>query len=225
MFFPIHKIQLLTPRSSGHPIFYNHFADLNHAPGFDLEVNNGAVHLLATGQLFKVKQNPQTKARMDAYMSVAQANTLGQALLGATLGSSINQLRVSQADPAAAAGGNMALPKIIQQVWARHIGLEAGFETGTHFPATGEGYLNVDIEEPADTHIKMAMREVHFGVSQLKVLGEHISAAAHYVDVPLSELQRGRNEQNPLPKTKGDFRLSLSLPWARGLGAFLAQAS
>ena len=63
---PITKIQILANRSTGHPIFYCHTADRDHAPELLVEMKGGKLLIRAEQALFKVKANPQTKNRVDA---------------------------------------------------------------------------------------------------------------------------------------------------------------
>ena len=221
--FPIHKLQVLADQASNHPIFYNHFEDQNHKPYLQLTVEQNRVVLHAEEMLFKVKQNPQTKNRMDIYMSLAHARTLGAALMQATHGKRSWAFRVSSANPARGASRNMALPEIVSQYFGKHIGVGANFQTGTQFLTVEgtEGYINVDLERPHVTHIKMKGEEIHIGIPLSPPSGKHNPAGGHQVDVPLEELQTGRAEQNPLLKVYGGFVIFLSLETGRGLGELL----
>ena len=80
---PIRKIQLMSNRTTGVPIFYCHSEDMDHDPKISVETNGVHVALFARRTLYKVKYNPQLKDRVDMYMSISQANVLGTLLYDA----------------------------------------------------------------------------------------------------------------------------------------------
>jgi hypothetical protein len=51
--------------------------------------------------------------------------------------------------------------------------------------------------------------------------GEHDDREAIPVHVPEEEFQKGRQEKNPLNKTRGDFFMQLNCGVAAGLGVLL----
>jgi len=216
----ISKIQVLADRETGHPIFYCHSADRDHAPALSVEKVNEQVLLRARQTLFKIKFNPQTKNRIDIYMSLEEARALGQALVEVAQSSRPSIWRESHANPGRAAKGNMRLPNIVWAKYERFLRVGARFQTGTQLLASG-GYINVDLEYPDDSHIKMKNHEIHIGIQLDPPTGTHDSAKAQLVHVPEEELQRGRNEKNPLQKTLGDVYVELAPDVAAGLGELL----
>ena len=219
--YPVRKIQILSDRVEGHPLFYCHSADVGHSPELALEFLNGGVLLRARSLLFKVKLNPQRKKRVDIYMSIEQANSLGRGLVGLVACNSSVPLRVSKATPGANASGNMKLPNIVWSKFCLHSGVKARLASGLSFPMKEAGSVYVDLEYPDDTHIKMTEHEIHIGVDLAGPVGNHDSSAVEMVDVPTHELQRGRQEKNPIAKVRGDFVLRLEAPVAMGLGMAL----
>lgn len=223
--FPLHKLQFLAPRDSGHPIFYTHHEDAGHFPALLGFVHATTIELFWNDMLFKVKANPQTKARVDMYMSMEQAHELGRWLRHSSMGTSSIAMRSTGVDPHAAAIGSMALPAIQWTVRGKHAGIGAHFGTGTTFAAAGDGSFFVDAESPHETHIKMRDTEIHIGIPLTEPLGSHDPNKARYVDVPDHELQRGRQERNPLPKTIGSFGWHLEKGHAAGLGTLLVKGA
>lgn len=216
---PITKIQILCNRETGHPLFYCHSEDRDHDPRLSLERTGDKMVIRAKQTLYKVKFNPQTKNRVDIYMSLPQARDIGTALM--TLSQTEPFVwQVSSANPNAAAKGNMRLPTIIWARSARFLAAAARVRTGANLKATG-GYINVDLEYPVDTHIKMKNHEIHIGIQLDPPTGVHDIGEAVPVHVPEEEFQKSRGEKNPLRKTIGDFYLELSSKVASGLGLLL----
>jgi hypothetical protein len=217
--FPITKIQILCDKETGHPLFYCHSEDRDHEPCLSFERTENKMVIRAKQTLYKVKFNPQTKNRVDIYMSLPQAWDIGMALM--TLSQTEPLVwQVSSANPNAAAKGNMRLPTIIWARSARFLVAAGRVRTGANLKATS-GYINVDLEYPADTHIKMKNHEIHIGVQLGAPTGAHDIGEAVPVHVPEEEFQKSRGEKNPLRKTIGDFYLELSPEVASGLGLLL----
>jgi hypothetical protein len=219
---PITKIQILADRDTKHPLFYCHSSDRDHNPLLTISRKDRSVEIRAKKMLFKVKSNPQRKNRVDIYMSIAEAHALGNALMQASDGATSKGFPESNSNPAAAAKGNMQLPTIIWSRCGRCRRAGAQVRTGTKL-RRDDGYVHVDLEYPDDTHIKMKDYEIHLGFPLKAPTGTHDIGEAIPVHVPEKELQRGRNEQNPLNKTIGDFYLELSEEVAAGLGKLLAE--
>jgi hypothetical protein len=216
---PITKIQILTNKETGHPLFYCHSADRDHNPALAVEKVGAVVAIGCYKTLFKVKFNPQKKNRVDIYMSVLQAHHLGS-VLTAVAQSDAAQWPLSSANPGAAARGNMELPTILWARYARFQKAEARIHSGTNL-ANSNGYINVDLEFPHKTHIKMKEHEIHIGIQLNPPTGNPEANKTFPVHVPEAELQRGRNETNPLLKVWGDFRVEIAPSLAAGLGALL----
>ncbi len=218
----ISKIQILTDRNLGFPLFYCHRDDRDHEPELTVErpADSAMVFVRTRQMLYKVKQNPQTKNRVDIYMSLAEARALGSVLLEATAFGQPEEWRVSTAQPGAKASGNMKLPGI---VWSRvnqcvcaGARVRSGLGLGKR-----QGYVNVDLEYPDDSFIKMKGYEIHIGIQLDPPSGGHDPGETIPVHVPEGEFQRARNETNPIHKVRGDFLLELSLARAAGLGQLL----
>lgn len=219
---PITKIQFLTDRETGHGIYYCHTDDENHNPTLTVETYNRQVIISASETLFKVKKNPQKKNRVDIYMSVPEAHTLGGLIQSITEGTKPQQWSVSNANPHAAATGTMKLPTIIWSRFAKFLQCTASIRVGTKMQSQG-GYLNLDFEAPDASHIKMTNKEVHIGVNLNSPTGQQKDNQSFPVIVPEHELQRRTNEQNPVPKVYGDFVLKMDIGIAAGLGELLSQ--
>lgn len=217
----IRKIQLLADSRTNHPIYYCHSSDIGHSPHLLISFEEGVVRLRARNLCYKVKLNPQGKNRVDMYMSVEQAVNLALALVDvADTSEEVEPLKINF-NPGAKASGNMQLPQIHWTRSARYIRAAARTKTGTVFSAKANGSIYIDLETPDATHIRMVEKEVHIGVDMAVPNGTHDIAKAVAVTVPDSELQRGRNEKNPIMKTEGDFFLEISGSIALGLGRFL----
>lgn len=218
---PITKIQILADKGTGHPLFYCHAEDRDHAPVLTLNATGSTVEIRARRILYKVKFNPQHKNRVDIYMSLEQARLFGGELLKVAPNAAPKDWITSRADPAAAAKGNMHLPSIIWARSARYLRAGARVDTGTQLSAVN-GYINLDLEYPHESHIKMKQYEIHIGITIGPPSGIHDDSKASIVHVPEHELQRGRNETNPLKKTVGDFYIELQANLAAGLGTVLS---
>ncbi len=216
---PITKIQILCDKETGHPLFYCHSEDRDHEPCLSLERVGNKVVILAKQTLYKVKFNPQTKNRVDIYMSLPQARDIGAALMTLSQAEPL-VWDESFANPNAAAKGNMRLPTIIWARSARFLAAAARVRTGANLKAVS-GYINVDLEYPVDTHIKMKNHEIHIGVQLGTPTGVHDIGEAVPVHVPEEEFQKSRGEKNPLRKTIGDFYVELLPEVASGLGLLL----
>ncbi|WP_217697353.1 hypothetical protein [Xanthomonas axonopodis] len=217
----INKIQFLTDQGSGNPIFYCHGADDGHYPTLSASVSGNFVAVSTQDDLlFKVKRNPQRKDRVDIYMSVQAANALGQEILALTGRVSPSAWPASNARPHDAARGRMALPDILSSHFGRALVARARTNSGVSMSKTN-CYVNIDVETPHSTHIKMIGKEVHIGVALDPSVGIHDIAAGIKVNVPESELQRGTGEANPIQKVHGSFILELDKHVAAGLGQLL----
>ena len=114
----------------------------------------------------------------------------------------------------------MKLPKIIWAKFGRYVRSTAVVDSGVRLDASG-GYVNVDLEAPDATHIKMKESEIHIGLNLASPTGKHDPARTSPVNVPEEELQKGRNEKNPIYKVQGDFKIELTADSAAGLGLLL----
>lgn len=83
------------------------------------------------------------------------------------------------------------------------------------------GYINVDLEYPDPSHIKMKHHEIHFGIPLDPPNGNHDPGETVPVHVPEEEFQKARKEANPIQKVRGDFYLELGAAQAAGLGNLL----
>lgn len=216
----ITKIQILTDKSLKLPISYCHRDDRDHEPELVLERSGEVLIVRAKQALYKVKINPQTKNRVDMYVSLAQARNFGAVLRQVAICDRPEEWRVSDAKPGAKATGTMRLPTI---VWARTsqcirtaARVRSGFEM-----IKADGYINVDLEYPDPSHIKMKHHEIHIGIPLGIPKGGHDPEETIPVHVPEEEFQRARNEANPIQKVRGDFYLELSIARAAGLGDLL----
>lgn len=225
MEFSIRKIQILADKETGHPIFYCHSEDQDHAPTLlisrEIERGQSFVVVRARRVLYKVKYNPQRKNRVDIYMSIAQANLIGNALSSAASDVPASGFRTSRASPAENASGNMKLPNIVWSMSGRHSGVRAQIDTGTLFRERDSGYIYVDLEYPDESHIKMKEHEVHIGIDLSVPIAVRAVAKPMVVHVPEAELQRGRGEKNPLYKTVGDILVKIAPASASDLGEIL----
>ena len=217
----VRKIQILPKKQSGHPLFYCHSSDRDHDPELMLEKVGRLVVIRARHIFYKIKFNPQTKNRVDIYMSIQQANALGIELEKTAQVDLPREMSDSKANPGANATGNMKLPGILWSKWGRYERVAVKVDTGTYFPTRVGGYFYIDLEYPDDSHIKMKEVEIHIGIDLSEPQGLHSLENAEVVDVPEEELQKGRNEKNPLHKTYGDVYLELSADLAAGLGHLL----
>lgn len=216
------KIQILTDRGTGNPIFYCHASDAGHDPELAITFDAGEVKIVAHA-LFKVKANPQTKNRVDIYMSIDEARGVGRALLDAAGNVRPEDPRVSNADPHGARAGAMELPEIVWSRYLRPILAAAKSVSGVRLKKEG-GWMNVDLETRHETHIRMGEREIHIGITLDAPIGRHDPAATTMVMVDESELQRPRNrapEANPVPKVDGAVLARLRPEAAAGLGLLL----
>ncbi|MDO0839076.1 hypothetical protein NHH63_15040 [Xanthomonas campestris pv. campestris] len=217
----INKIQFLTNKGSGNPIFYCHGADDGHYPSLSASVSGNYIAVSTQDDLlFKVKKNPQKKDRVDIYMSVQAANALGQEILALTGMISPKPWSASNANPQAAAGGRMMLPGILSAYNSKAVLAKAITESGVSM-SKSNCYVNIDEEMPHSTHIKMKGKEVHIGVALNPSVGTHDATAGVEVNVPASELQKGTGETNPIQKVRGFFTLELDKQVAAGLGQLL----
>lgn len=216
----ITKIQFLSHRDSGHPIFYCHAHDLGHAPTLEVSNDGNSVFIEGQNLLFKIKRNPQTKNRIDIYMPIESANTLGRELAAATQGCFATPWRQSTASPGQFASGRMALPEIVWSKFGKTFRAIASVDSGTHMSKL-DAYVNIDLETPHDTHIKMRNAEIHIGVTLSNPSGFHDSTRTTLMNVPEEELQRGTGESNPIAKVSGYFSLGFSKQVAAGLGNLL----
>lgn len=216
----IRKIQILTDSQTGLPLFYCHFEDVDHNPTLSLEKSGDFVLIRARQMLYKVKHNPQRKNRVDIYMSVSESRHLGASLIEVAASQRPTQWRISNANPHAAAQGNMRLPDIVWSRSCKYIRAGARTVSGVLMDAR-DSYINVDLEFPHQTHIKMREHEVHIGVTLGIPTGTHDPSKTFLVNVPEHELQRGRNEKNPISKVRGDFFVELFADIAGGLGLLL----
>lgn len=221
----ITKIQILTDSRLGGPILYSHGGDVDHNPEVNSAVINSNI-VLTFRTLFKVKRNPATqqKNRIDVYMSIDNAIQLSAEIQALVAGVTPDLPQLSNADPNATRQGSMALPHII---WARYL----RGESAEAMSASGlllrrqNPYVNIDLEEPHATHVRMRDREVHLGIGLDAPSNPHDpSQRVTQIVVPDSELQSppGRPaETNPVPKTLGGARVVLTPPRAAGLAAVL----
>lgn len=216
----ITKIQILTDKSLKLPLFYCHRDDRDHEPELILECLDEILVIRAKQALYKVKLNPQTKNRVDIYMSLAQARNFGAILRQVAVCDSPEEWHVSDAKPGAKATGNMRLPTIVWARASRCIRAAARVRSGFEMFKAG-GYINVDLEYPDPSHIKMKHYEIHIGIPMDLPKGGHDPGETVPVHVPEEEFQKARNETNPIQKIRGDFYLELSVARAAGLGNLL----
>ncbi|CEG06941.1 hypothetical protein BN961_00322 [Afipia felis] len=170
-----------------------------------------------------MKTNPQTKNRVDIYMTVAEARLLGQALIAEANTQTWQEPRRSSARPQDARAGRMELPTIVWSRYLRPLLSAAKSESGILMKSK-DSFVNIDFETKHETHIKMGDREIHIGISLNPPQGWHDSNKTTLVDVDPSELQRpvGRApERNPVPKVEGAVLLLLCPADAAGLGRLL----
>ncbi len=218
------KIQILTDRATGNPIFYCHASDQGHEPELSIVRDAGEVTIVCH-TLFKVKANPQTKNRVDIYMSIGEARGVGRALINAAGDVRAEEPRISNASPHDARRGTMELPRILWARYLRPIIAAAKSESGVLLRKES-GYMNIDLEARHETHIKMGEREIHIGITLDAPAGRHDQAAATMVMVAPSELQRPINRPpgaNPVPKVNGAVLVRLRPEAAAGLGRLLIQ--
>lgn len=218
---PIRKIQILANRATDHPLFYCHSADEGHEPCLLLSRDGDMVRIRARRMVYKVKLNPQTKNRVDVYMSLDQAGLFVQVLYRISSTAVESVLTDSKVSPGANAIGNMRLPAIHWTRSVRLIRTAARIDTGTEFSVRTNGSMYIDLESPDESHIKMTETEVHIGMDLSAPSGQHDIGRAYPVQVPEHELQRGRNEKNPIMKTSGDFFAELTSSDALGLAKAL----
>jgi hypothetical protein len=218
---PITKIQILTDSETRHPLFYCHSADEDHEPDLLVRRIPSGILVESAEALYKVKKNPQRKNRVDIYMSLESARALGKLLLDVAGQVGPSGVRESKANPAANASGRMQLPRIVWSRYARCKKAGARLHSGTMMQID-MGYVNVDLEAPVDTFIKMTDEEIHIGVSLGPPQNEHDESKTTRCDVPESELQRGTGETNPIYKVAGGFYFLLDDGTAAGLGQLLA---
>lgn len=220
----ITKVQILADRSLGIPIFYCHASDAGHDPEIELSLHDDCVRL-AIRTLFKVKANPQTRDRVDIYMSIEEARALGDALAKIVGDVSPRLPRTSKSDPHGARRGPMELPKIVWQRYLRTVTAVAKTRSGVVMRKS-DAYLNVDLETRHPTHVRMGEKEVHLGLVLEKSSSGHDPSACEDVEVDESELQRPRNraaETNPVPKVEGLVAFDLHHEDAAGLGQILSE--
>ncbi|MBD8625745.1 hypothetical protein IFT64_02210 [Oxalobacteraceae sp. CFBP 8753] len=217
---PITKIQFLSDRDSQHPIFYCHSADEGHDPMLNVTRAGTEVVISSVDCLFKVKKNPQKKNRVDIYMPKSSANNLGRELVLATPSIQPRTWYVSNANPHQNAGGRMALPDIIWSKYAKAIRVDAYVASGTNL-SKQSAYVNIDLETPHETFIKMNSEEIHIGIALEWPTGTHDADKTQPFNVPENELQRGTQEQNPIYKVTGGFAMRLDCQVAAGLGQLL----
>ncbi len=217
----INKIQFFSHRDSEAPIFYCHSSDLDHSPSLGASVINGEICVATRVELFKVKANPQTKDRVDIYLPVGNARQLGVEVLALVPNVPPNAWRISNANPHAAAQGRMALPGIEKSYYGPALRVEASTRSGITL-RNMNCWVNIDLEIPHGTHIRMAGPEVHIGIRTNPPIGRHDFDAGEMVEVPVSELQRGTNESNPVQKVEGKFWMTFDAPSAAGLGQLLS---
>lgn len=218
----ITKLQILTDQGTRNPIFYCHSSDEGHDPELELSSMNGMVEVRARAD-FKVKKNPQTKNRIDVYMTVPEARALGHALVLVADAEEPVEPRISRANPHAARSGGMELPEII---WARYLRPQASVaRTGSGvMMEAADGYLNVDFEAKHPTHVRMGEREIHLGIPLGAPHGRHDPSKARLVTVDETELQRKPGEEvesNPVPKVAGRMAFRIGRAAAAGLGELL----
>lgn len=218
------KIQILTDRATGNPIFYCHASDEGHEPELSIIRDAGEVRVVSH-PFFKVKANPQTKNRVDIYMSIEEARGVGRALIDAAGDVRAEEPRVSNANPHGARMGAMELPRIVWARFLRPILAAAKSESGVLLQKK-DGYMNVDLETRHETHIKMGEREIHIGITLDAPVGRHDRSAETMVMVDPTELQRPINrppEINPVPKVDGAILIRLWPEAAAGLGRLLIE--
>lgn len=218
---PVTKIMICTNKNSGSPIFYCHRSDLNHNPNIVVEQTDRGIRLFAENELFKVKANPQSKDRIDIYVSLQSARALGLAILPYVNGIIPIPPRNNRIDPAVFRQGNMQLPVIVAAHTVRL--LNGGYRTssGLYSSLPKDGLLYVDIEGPNDNHIMMVDQELHLAFRVGPPRGSHNTASAQLVMVPESELQKGTKEKNPVPKIEGSVWMDLEPRAAAGLAQLL----
>ena len=216
----ITKVQLLANRTSHHPIYYCHSNDDGHAPNLSVSSTDARVVIEAENTLYKIKRNPQTKNRFDIYMSIPSANQLGIELQQACLGQRAADWHVANVNPGAAAGGRMALPTIVWTRSGRVALATATTQSGTRMEKEN-GTLYVELETPHQSHIMMRSAEIHLGLAFDSPTGHYDERVAQRVNVPIGELQRYTNEQNPISKVTGTLRLEFEKTVGLGLGNFL----
>jgi hypothetical protein len=157
---PITKIQILADKATGHPIFYAHSDDRDHKPEFMVEKVGLHVLLQSKQTLFKLKANPQTKSRVDIYMSIQNARELGRELVKVASSEAAPEWSASTANPGLAPKGVMKLPEIIWSKCGPFLKAGARVRTGLVLKKTN-GYVYVELEYPDASHIKMKEYEVH----------------------------------------------------------------
>lgn len=217
----IRKIQILADRATNHPLFYCHSADQGHNPTLLVTRDGDTIRIRARRMVYKVKFNPQTKNRVDIYMSLTQAHELGQVLHSLANSAVETILSEAMVSPGANAKGNMRLPTIHWTKATKVLRVAAQVDTGTKFPVRAYGNLYIDLESPHESHIKMVETELHMGIELSPPVGHHDVQLATPVNVPEHELQRGRSEENPIMKTEGDFLLEIASSEALGLANVL----
>jgi hypothetical protein len=220
----VRKIQLLSDRSSGHPIYYCHHEDEDHDPCLLIESDRDYVFIRARETLYKVKRNPQTKNRVDIYMSLEQAVYLGRHLVKIAHHDSDISIQNSNTNPNLNAQGNMKLPNIVWSKSIRHAGIKARSRIGSEFPLKESGYIYIDLESPHSSHIKMTEHEIHIGIDLQQPTGNVNIELAELVWVPEVELQRGTNEKNPLRRTVGDMVIRIDHTTASAMGKLLCES-
>ncbi|MCI1089519.1 hypothetical protein MOQ21_00820 [Stenotrophomonas maltophilia] len=217
----INKIQFLTNKASGNPIFYCHGTDVDHHPTLSAASKNGNIVISTEDDLlFKVKKNPQSKDRIDIYMSIEDANALGKEILALTAGTAPKAWPPSKANPHANASGNMALPNISESYFSKAIKVSASTDSGVSMSKT-DCYVNIDVETPHATHIRMMGKEVHIGIALNASVGDHDPEAGFTIDVPVGELQTTKGETNPVQKVEGVCIMKFEMGVAAGLGLLL----
>lgn len=216
----ITKIQFLSARDTGHPIFYCHAEDEGHTPKLSIAQDANTILVVTGDTLFKVKANPQRKNRVDIYMSIESANALGHELLAACAGVAPSNWPVSNTNPYAVASGRMALPNIEWSRSGRFLSSTAVVRSGTRMEKR-HGTLYVELETPVANHIRMKTPEIHIGMALDLPTGQHDRQLTTPVDVPDGELQRGTDERNPIYKVVGTLSIQLDKAVAAGLGQLL----
>lgn len=221
MQFQITKIQILTDRALGNPLYYCHAEDLGHEPVISIAIEGDKVKFYSHS-LYKVKKrNPQTKKRLDIYIPIPVANQIGYYLKN--LAPQSKPWKVSSANPNANISGNMALPKILYSCEGRCILARAKTDSEVKLEAN-KPRVFIEIEEPHSTHIKMKSKELHIGIPFQNQEGIHNNNMTWPVEVPITELQRGANEENPVYKVMGTMYLEMEIKEAAGMGLSIIEA-
>lgn len=211
----IHVIKVPTTHKRLFP--YSHFSDEYHSPFFSITSTDDYLSL-EVRELFKLKPNnqKQPRNRVDIYMPVSTALSIGEQIITKYGPGQLAEL--NSINPENFRAGPQTLPVINEARTVKYLDVQFNI-VGISLEGKN-GRIYVDDEAPAEEHVEMKGKEIHFGIQLQTITGNIDNRFLLLRKVPDTET-KVEGERDPIFKAIGYFKVTIDIENARNLASTL----